>query len=181
LSGCFPSVLTGAVQGKRSTGLRAQVTVWKMYEIKSAYNELDNIKILFKEYLDMLDENLDFQNYQYEINNLLSIYGEPNGRLYVIYHEGSLAGCVALKKISDDIGELKRLFIRNKYRNLGLGNALIQKIITDAGIIGYKKIYLDTLKRLNSAFNLYKKSGFEEIEAYYENPLENVIYMQLLL
>jgi GNAT superfamily N-acetyltransferase len=152
-----------------------------MYEIKSAYDELENVKILFQEYMEMLNENLCFQNYQYEFDNLLSVYGEPDGRLYVVYLEGKLAGCVALKKISDDICELKRLFVRDEYRKFGLGSILMQKIIDDARATGYKKMYLDTLQRLTAALNLYKKFGFEEIEAYYENPLENVIYMQLIL
>jgi ribosomal protein S18 acetylase RimI-like enzyme len=40
---------------------------------------------------------------------------------------------------------------------------------------------LDTLKPLKSAIHLYKKFGFEEIQAYYDNPMDDVIYMRLVL
>ena len=40
---------------------------------------------------------------------------------------------------------------------------------------------LDTLSNLHEAVSLYRKSGFQEVEAYYENPLDNVLYFKLEL
>ena len=35
---------------------------------------------------------------------------------------------------------------------------------------------LDTVAPLEAAVHLYRKLGFEEIEPYYHNPFEDVIY-----
>jgi putative acetyltransferase len=37
---------------------------------------------------------------------------------------------------------------------------------------------LDTLERLQAAIKLYQKFGFETVNAYYDNPLPGVVYMQ---
>jgi ribosomal protein S18 acetylase RimI-like enzyme len=47
--------------------------------------------------------------------------------------------------------------------------------------LGYQKNVLDTLPSMNSAIKLYKDFGFEEIEAYYETPIEGTIFLGLEL
>ena len=46
---------------------------------------------------------------------------------------------------------------------------------------GYKEMVLDTIVPLKAAISLYKKHGFEECEAYYNNPMDDVIYMRKAL
>jgi ribosomal protein S18 acetylase RimI-like enzyme len=149
------------------------------YEIRLAYSELDNVKILFQEYVDALGVNLEFQHYDDEINSLPGKYALPDGRIYVLYYRSQLAGCIALRRLSEDSCEIKRLFVRPEYRGLKLGKKLTLQIINDAKELKYKEIYLDTLYSLESALKMYKKLGFHEIPAYYNNPLENVIYLKM--
>ena len=54
-------------------------------DIKAAYNDLENIKLLFNEYTTMLGVNLTFQGYDEEIKNLPGKYALPYGRLYIAY------------------------------------------------------------------------------------------------
>jgi len=149
------------------------------YDIRLGYSELDNVKTLVKEYVDALGVNLEFQHYDDEINSLPGKYALPDGRLYLIYYRSELAGCVALHRLSEDSCEIKRLFVRPKYRGLKLGKKLMQKIINDAKELKYQEAYLDTLSSLESAVEMYRKLGFLEIPAYYDNPLENVLYFKL--
>ena len=121
-------------------------------EIKVGYNEKDEIKKLFSEYTNMLIENepgmakyLKLQDYDYELSHLENKYGMPEGRLYIAYVDGSPAGCVCIRKLSNTNCELKRLFVRPKFRGHKLGEILVQKVIDDAKSIGYKNMYLDTL------------------------------------
>lgn len=148
-------------------------------DIKLAYDDLENVKLLFNEYTAMLGVNLAFQGYDAEIKNLPGKYAMPSGRLYIAYCGNKAAGCIALRKFGEDGCEMKRLFVRPEYRHLKIGKKLVDKIITDAHELKYKHMVLDTLSNLHGAVALYKKSGFHEVEAYYENPLDNVLYFKL--
>ena len=150
-------------------------------DIKAAYNDLENIKLLFNEYTTMLGVNLTFQGYDEEIKNLPGKYALPYGRLYIAYYNNKAAGCIALRKFENDGCEMKRLFVRPEYRHLKIGKKLVDKIIEDARELKYKYMVLDTLSNLHEAVSLYKKSGFQEVEAYYENPLDNVLNFKLEL
>jgi len=76
---------------------------------------------------------------------------------------------------------MKRLYVKESFRNMKLGKALAQRIIAEAIAIGYETMVLDTLRSMESALGLYKSLGFVEIQAYYENPLDEVVYLSLNL
>ena len=148
-------------------------------EISLAYDYIDEVKGLFEEYTKMLGVNLDFQHYDEEINSLPGKYIMPDGRLYLAYYNGNLAGCIGLRKFDKDTCEMKRLFVRSEFRGLKIGKLLSLKVINDAKKLGYKTMYLDTLSTLENAVYTYKNLGFKEIEPYYKNPLEDVLYFKL--
>lgn len=155
-------------------------------KIIPAYEKKEEVSILFSEYTEMLIENdesfkkyLDIQNYDEEINHLEMKYGVPYGRLYLIYCDEKLAGCIGLRKIDDQNCEMKRLYIRSEFRGKKLGNILVKKIIEDAKEIGYSHMLLDTLPFLQSAIHIYKRFGFYEIESYNDSPMDTSIYMRL--
>lgn len=151
------------------------------YEIKTAYDRLDEVRTLFREYHKMLGVDLCFQNYEEELASLPGKYLPPDGRLYLIYLEGKLAGCIALRRFDETRCEMKRLFVRPQFRGLRLGQILAQRLIDDAKAIGYQAMVLDTLKSLESAVTMYRRMGFEEVAPYYDNPLNDVLYFQLTL
>ena len=126
----------------------------------------------FKKYLEI-------QNYDEELTHLTKKYGLPDGRLYLAYYAGKLAGCIGLKKIDKDVCEMKRLYVRPDFRGKHIGNKLAEQIITDAKNIGYLYMVLDTLPYLKSAIYMYKKLGFYEIPSYNNNPMDTAIYMKL--
>ena len=128
----------------------------------------------FKEYLKL-------QNYDEELKHLETKYGQPDGRLYLAYYNQELAGCIGLRKIDKENCEMKRLFVRPKFRGLHIGNCLVERIIDDAKKIGYKYMLLDTLPFLNGAIHMYKKYGFYEISSYNNSPMDTSIYMKLNL
>ncbi|MEN6324642.1 MAG: GNAT family N-acetyltransferase [Syntrophomonas sp.] len=158
-----------------------QVINWMKIEIKPAYDEIESIKALFTEYTQMLGVNLDFQNYDQELEQLPGKYSLPSGRLYMACADSQAIGCAALRRINDEICEMKRLYVKPEFRGQKIGQMLTDQIIQDAVKLRYDYMVLDTFTSLKSAINLYKKLGFYEIEPYYQNPLENVVYMQLKL
>lgn len=148
-------------------------------EIKPAYDDIGTVKELFEEYTKRLGFDLSFQNYRQELESLPGKYSPPEGRLYIVFCDGEPAGCVAMRPFGDGCCELKRLYVRPRFRGLGLGRMAVERIIEDAKELKYKKIYLDTHESFESANALYKKLGFKTIGAYYDNPLDGVVYFSL--
>ena len=141
--------------------------------IDLAYEQEEIVRKLFLEYTKMLIDNdktfgeyLKLQSYDRELNNLKEKYGLPFGRLYLAYIDNEVAGCIALKRIDKNNCEMKRLYVKEKYRGKKIASKLVDKIIEDSKFIGYKYMLLDTLPFLKSAINLYKQKGFYEISAY---------------
>lgn len=145
-------------------------------------DQIETIRSLFVEYQQWLNFSLCFQGFDQELALLPGKYSPPNGRLYLAESNGIIAGCIALRPMNEEgISEMKRLFVREEYRGKGIGKILIEKIITDAKEIGYSAMRLDTLQRMETARSLYAKLGFTIISAYYDNPMDEVVYMELKL
>lgn len=144
--------------------------------------QIKTIRNLFVEYQHWLNFSLCFQGFDKELAELPGKYALPLGRLYLAESSGAIAGCIALRPMEEGVAcEMKRLFVRDEFRGRGIGRLLVERIITDAKEIGYKVMRLDTLQRMESARALYAKIGFSVIPAYYHNPMEEVVYMELAL
>ena len=144
-----------------------------------AYNNLDDIRTLFAEYAASLEIDLCYQNYEEELKNLPGKYSLPKGRLYMAQYEGNPAGCVALRQLDDDKGEIKRLYVRPQHRQHKIGGMLIQRLLSDALSEGYSQLFLDTLPSMSSAIALYKKLGFQAIPPYYNTPITETEFYRL--
>ena len=76
---------------------------------------------------------------------------------------------------------MKRLFVKENGRKLGIGSSLVKEAERSAKNKGYNEIKLDTLDKMITAVNLYKKNGYQETGPYYHNPLEGVVYFSKTL
>ena len=155
-------------------------------DIIPAYDSLQEIGQLFTEYTDYLVEEdpsvkayLQIQDYEKELSHLREKYGPPYGRLYLACVENRPAGCIGLRKLDAQTGEMKRLYVRPEFRGHRIGGQLIEKVIGDAREIGYTVLLLDTLPFLQNAIRLYQQYGFYEISCYNDSPLDSSIYMRL--
>lgn len=143
---------------------------------------IEMIRSLFIEYQQWLNFSLCFQGFDKELAELPGKYAEPKGRLYLAKCNGAIAGCIALRPMDDElVCEMKRLFVREPFRGKKIGKLLTEKILADAKAIGYRIMRLDTLQRMETARSLYTKLGFTVIPPYYNNPMDEVVYMELLL
>ncbi len=153
-------------------------------EIESCFVDSDFhlAKQITKEYIEWLNMDLSFQNIDEEFDNFTSIYSLKNNGIFLLArHNGELAGGVGFRKFEENIAEMKRLFVYQKFRGMKIGEKLTTQLITEAKRLGYDKMRLDTLGYMKSAIKLYKKLGFEEIVSYRFNPDPTAVYMELQL
>ena len=142
-------------------------------------SELDRIRELFREYEKELDEDICFQSFEAELNDPLKKYGLPDGDLVLAYWNDEVAGCIALTKMKDaGACEMKRLYVKPELRKNKIGRILIEELLNSAKERNYDRMRLDTFEKLEAAVHLYKQYGFKNISAYYNNPLEGVVYME---
>lgn len=156
----------------------------KSFSIASAntVEEIARIREMFLEYAQSLGFSLCFQSFDKELAGLPGDYAPPDGRLLLGTYDGAPAGCVALHKLAPEICEMKRLYMRQRFRGKGLGRVLAERIIADARQIGYRQLRLDTVEpMMRTAVAMYRRLGFREIAPYRENPIEGALYMELQL
>ncbi len=137
---------------------------------------------LFKAYASEINIDLNFQYFQEELNDLNRQYARPDGALYIAYNEKHLPmGCFGIRRLTPSICELKRMYLKNAFRGIGVGKNLMDKAIDIGQELGYNHMRLDTLASMHAAINLYLKAGFYEIEAYRFNPYEGAKYFEIQL
>jgi GNAT superfamily N-acetyltransferase len=144
-------------------------------------SDLDDVRGLLREYAASLAFDLDFQGFDRELADLPGAYDAPHGALLGARAGGTLAGCVALRRIDDERGELKRLYVRPDERRTGLGLALAEAAIDEARRLGYRRILLDTTPGMEKAQALYERLGFVDTEPYTQNPVPGTRFLALEL
>ena len=141
--------------------------------------DVEVVRELFVEYEKWLGVDLCFQGFAEELRSLPGKYTQPQGCLLIAWMGEKAAGVVGMKPLQGDVCEMKRLYVRPAARGHGIGRSLAEAVVVEARRARYKAMRLDTLKRLTTANTLYRTMGFREIPAYRENPLDDVLYLEL--
>lgn len=132
---------------------------------------------LFVEYGALPDVNIP----RHEIAGLPGEYAPPSGALLIAMDGEAAAGCVALRKLGKDTCEMKRLFVRPKYRGQDLGKSLVHEIIARAQDLGYARMLLDSRPSMQAAIRLYRSVGFREIASYMADSVPGALFFELEL
>lgn len=143
--------------------------------------DMQVVREMFREYQKAIDVDLCFQDFEKELDSLPGAYAPPQGCLLLATDDGEVAGVVGMWPHDKGGAEMKRLYVRPPWRGSGLGRKLAEAAVEAARNAGHKSICLDTLGFMAEARKLYKSLGFVEIPAYYGNPLDDVLYMELSL
>ena len=152
-----------------------------MITIKTA-EDMDKVRDLWLEYWAELDLPGDFQGFDTELRTLPGKYGPPKGVLGTAYVNETLAGTVALRPLSGEACEVKRLYVSPPFRRRGIGRALMEWIIRQARQLGYARVHGDTLPTMNDAMRMYRELGFRVSEQPYStDPTPGAIYLELRL
>ena len=138
-------------------------------------------RALFEEYAHAINVDLCFQDFAAELDRLSIMYAPPSGALLLATAGMEVAGCVGLRKLRDDICEMKRLYVRPAFRGRHVGRQMAEDIARRARTLGYRTLVLDTLGTMEAAQRLYVSMGFKPATSYYVNPRPDVKYFSLNL
>lgn len=142
--------------------------------------DLADVRSLFRAYVDWLGIDLSYQGFEEELAGLPGKYAPPAGGLFLARQDdGTVLGCVGLRAFGEDgASEMKRLYVLPAARGLGVGAALVARVVKAAQEAGYSEMLLDTLPTMTGAIKLYKAAGFEDVPAYYDTPIAETVFFR---
>jgi len=138
--------------------LNTQYLSWIAEQLMEYYS-IDLISILGK----------SIHQYAIESVDKFVSFLPPEGFYYILQVEGKIAGMGALRKLYDNIGEIKRMYIKPEYRGKGLGKVMLKKLLKRGSEYGYSLIRLDTGPFMTAAQHIYCLAGFKVRDEYPES------------
>ncbi len=143
-----------------------------------------SVRALCQEFLDWLRERYAASPWIVEtyypdtvwqqlLDDLPVIHASPGGGVWIAVRDGVTVGTIMLKGLpSTGDCEMKRLVVGGGARGLGLGRALVDRLVVEALDRGYRRLLFDTGIDHREAIGLYRSMGFVERDAYYEVPAD---------
>nr|WP_255701379.1 GNAT family N-acetyltransferase [Afifella sp. H1R] len=104
---------------------------------------------------------------------------EPNIVFFVARERGKAVGCGALRVLSEDEGEVKRMYVAPGQQGRGLGRLILTAIEARARDMALATLLLETGDQQPAALNLYRSAGFAVRGPYLDYPDDGVsIFME---
>jgi ribosomal protein S18 acetylase RimI-like enzyme len=149
-----------------------------IYQVETS-EDRDSVRQLFWEYLQWANTKINEEfGFSFDIETMLEEdmqnldkFYPPEGRLLLAETDHQVAGIACLRKIKKDLCEVKRMYVRDVFRGMGIGRMLLEKLIEAAQESGYPCVRLDSARFMYAAHSLYRSSGFQEINPYPESEI----------
>jgi putative acetyltransferase len=130
-----------------------------------------------------LEESVAYYEARHQLHDMDTLqesYFENDGIFLVMCNGEQIIGTGAVRKIDEEICELKRLWLLFEYHGQGLGYRMMQELLAFARKQGYSRMRLETDRAAQSrAFEFYKRLGFYEIPRYSANEEDVAMEMSL--
>lgn len=100
-------------------------------------------------------------------DSLYEFFEQQRCAYFVAEKDGEViagAGIYPTEGLSEDTVELVKMYVKSTNRGNGVGKQLMNKCIEQAKLLGYNKIYLETMPELSAAVKAYEKLGFKSLE-----------------
>ena len=95
-----------------------------------------------------------------------ALIDSPGGAFVIAWLGQQAAGCGALRPMSAEVAEVKRMYVNPAHRGLGIGRAILAKLEALAREYGYTTLRLETGIRQPEAIHLYESVAFQRIPCY---------------
>jgi GNAT superfamily N-acetyltransferase len=94
----------------------------------------------------------------------------PQGVFLLVELDNTTVACGGIRRLSDDMAEVKRMYVAPTARRRGVGRVLLARLEDEARVLGCRLARLDTGRRMVAALTLYKAAGYRQIPDYNGNP-----------
>lgn len=134
-------------------------------KIRQAKNpDLQYIIEIIKEHYADFGDTFNLEKFDKDLQDIEQSYFQKNGYFWLAQAESNIVGTIALKPVQEGVAELKRFYVRKKFRRQGIGKQLLNACLDYARGKGLKKIILWTDIRYKQAQSFYLKNGFEPVD-----------------
>jgi GNAT superfamily N-acetyltransferase len=134
--------------------LSQEYVTWMLAEIRLHYPQLDIREFTSEHAYDDIRKKFPGEHVP------------PDGCLLLAVDGEAVCGCVALGRLTENVGELRTLFVRPGCRGGGVGRKLVEAALDEARAFGYRAVRLDTLGFMAGALHLYHSLSFQDIPPY---------------
>jgi GNAT superfamily N-acetyltransferase len=93
----------------------------------------------------------------------------PDGVFVVLYEDGEAVAGGGVRRLGEDVGEIKRMFVAPGARGRGYGRRVLEELEAAAAELGFRRLRLDTAQSLTTAMALYRSAGYCDIPDYNGN------------
>jgi GNAT superfamily N-acetyltransferase len=93
----------------------------------------------------------------------------PSGAFVVLREDGVAVAGGGIRRLSDGVCEIKRMFVVPEARGRGFGRRVLEALEAAAVSLGYSRARLDTATSMTTAMALYSSAGYEPIPDYNGN------------
>ncbi len=139
------------------------------------------IKALNKESIEEFGDS--FRSKFPDLDEIENVYLEDDGEFLVATKSGKIVGTGALKKISDQMAEVKRMRVSPDFQRQGIGEMILNELEKRAQELGYQVLELDTSINQPGAQAFYLKNGYVETKREGQEegwPVETIFYQKKL-
>jgi GNAT superfamily N-acetyltransferase len=135
--------------------------------IRATLAQIDNAYAIVQEYYESARVELREDHDSFRLQ-----YFTRGAGVWLAEKGGEVIGCVALRACVEieGSGEIKRMYVRPKYRGRGVSDLLLDSLEEYARQFGYMWLYLDTAAEMKAAARFYERKGFTACERYNTNP-----------
>lgn len=126
--------------------------------------DIHDIKAVIFEVLEEYGLKPDESSTDADLNDIEGQYKNNNGFFGIIIYHDLIIGTFGLYKLTEEVCELRKMYLNKQHRGKGLGKHVVNYIISMAKEKGYKSIELETASVLKEAIGLYKRYGFKEVK-----------------
>jgi DNA-binding MarR family transcriptional regulator/GNAT superfamily N-acetyltransferase len=94
----------------------------------------------------------------------------PGGAFLVGSIGGEPVASGAIKTVEPGIGSLKRMWVAEDVRGLGIGRRMLDALEAEARGLGFRVLRLETNRALVEAIRLYRSAGYREVARFNDDP-----------